>query len=291
MRGIYFPDFSQFGAVFLNNRGKIMEIKIYENQICPFDISLLDEDKYTFFVLKRIIKGECRLTFTDNEKLIICHSAYPYPIWVWLSKETGEQELERCYLLLKEHFFLKGFYRINTTYQIAEYLIERCKKDGINVKIDINMLSYTCPTPIPPKKKADGFAKTATYEDLEVVLSLIKKMNYDVGEIPSEEVVREKALQLIENQAVFLWIDKYPVAICAYRKLEETACINHVYTEKEVRRKGYCSNLVYYLSEKLKNMGLLPSLYTDGDYKASNQCYQQIGYILEGDLCTIDKEE
>jgi len=28
-------------------------------------------------------------------------------------------------------------------------------------------------------------------------------------------------------------------------------------------------------------------LYTDADYVASNKCYEKIGYILRGKLCTI----
>jgi predicted GNAT family acetyltransferase len=28
-------------------------------------------------------------------------------------------------------------------------------------------------------------------------------------------------------------------------------------------------------------------LYTDADYKASNACYEKIGYELKGKLCTI----
>ena len=28
-------------------------------------------------------------------------------------------------------------------------------------------------------------------------------------------------------------------------------------------------------------------LYTDADYAASNACYEKIGYVLRGKLCTI----
>ena len=33
--------------------------------------------------------------------------------------------------------------------------------------------------------------------------------------------------------------------------------------------------------------GYVPMLYTDADYVASNACYEKIGYILRGKLCTI----
>ena len=28
-------------------------------------------------------------------------------------------------------------------------------------------------------------------------------------------------------------------------------------------------------------------MYTDADYQASNACYEKIGYILRGKLCTV----
>ena len=46
------------------------------------DLKLLDNDKYTFFVLRRIIGNECRLLITDHEKLIICYSGEPFPVCV-----------------------------------------------------------------------------------------------------------------------------------------------------------------------------------------------------------------
>lgn len=44
------------------------------------DYKLLDHDKYTFFVLKRILGGECAIKLSDHEKLIFCFSGEPYPV-------------------------------------------------------------------------------------------------------------------------------------------------------------------------------------------------------------------
>jgi predicted GNAT family acetyltransferase len=38
---------------------------------------------------------------------------------------------------------------------------------------------------------------------------------------------------------------------------------------------------------KVKEAGYVPMLYTDTDYVASNACYEKIGYVLCGKLCTI----
>jgi predicted GNAT family acetyltransferase len=65
------------------------------------------------------------------------------------------------------------------------------------------------------------------------------------------------------------------------------ASIGLVYTRDEYRRKHYAEHLVYQVSEIVSDLGYLPMLYTDADYVASNACYEKIGYILRGKLCTI----
>jgi len=41
------------------------------------------------------------------------------------------------------------------------------------------------------------------------------------------------------------------------------------------------------VTKMAEDEGSLPMLYTDADYIASNACYEKIGYILRGKLCTI----
>ena len=44
------------------------------------DYKLLESDKYTFFVLRRIMDGPCKLLLSDHERLIICFSTEPFPL-------------------------------------------------------------------------------------------------------------------------------------------------------------------------------------------------------------------
>ena len=69
------------------------------------------------------------------------------------------------------------------------------------------------------------------------------------------------------------------------------ASIGLVYTRKDERRKHYAEHLVYQVTEIVKNEGYIPMLYTDADYVASNACYEKIGYVLRGKLCTLGMEE
>lgn len=45
--------------------------------------------------------------------------------------------------------------------------------------------------------------------------------------------------------------------------------------------------MVYQVTRRVSEMGYMPMLYTNADYRASNACYEKIGYTLRGKLCTV----
>ena len=93
----------------------------------------------------------------------------------------------------------------------------------------------------------------------------------------------------IKTGSLYTWKngDGKIVASCNWHPVQEMASIGLVYTLKEFRRKHYAEHLVYEVTKIVQDSGYLPMLYTDADYVASNKCYEKIGYILRGKLCTI----
>lgn len=77
------------------------------------------------------------------------------------------------------------------------------------------------------------------------------------------------------------------MAVCNFRPNGDLAGVGLVYTREEYRRKHYAENLVYQVTQMAKDAGYMPMLYTDADYAASNACYEKIGYVLRGKLCTV----
>jgi hypothetical protein len=75
-----------------------------DNYVDERDYRLLENDKYTFFVLNKIMGGECRVLLTDHERLIICRSNNPFPVWIWTSDDASEEDMERAYQDLKNRF-------------------------------------------------------------------------------------------------------------------------------------------------------------------------------------------
>ena len=77
------------------------------------DFRILENDKYTFFVLRRIISGKCGLLLTDHERLIICFTCEPFPVWIWTPDDATATEMEKAYQTASEHSLLNGKYHFN----------------------------------------------------------------------------------------------------------------------------------------------------------------------------------
>ena len=254
------------------------------------DLKLLDNDRYTFFVLRRIMGSDCELFITDHEKIIICYSSEPFPVWIWTRDNASETEMEDAYLKAYDNGLLDGKHKFNLKYDLAQYFIKRAKKDGISLKILINMYAYDNPDPIAPSDKCDGKLYKCDKKDVEELVRFLEVFHKEIGiDQKDTEGYRKDAQAFIDPGRMFFWKDESGnnVASCKYAPDGDMASINLVYTREEYRRKHYAENLVYQVTMIAKNEGYMPMLYTDADYVASNACYEKIGYVLRGKLCTI----
>ena len=254
------------------------------------DRALLDKDRYTFFVLRRIIEGDCTLLLSDHEKGIICYSGPPYPVWIWTSDDILTEKMEKIYRLIEEHGLLDGNCHFNLKYGAAQYLIQRAAADGKQLSIQMNMLAYDCMDPIKPKKTADGGIHRCVPEDLEALTEFYAQFHKEIGiDEKGYDAYRADAQADIDTGNMFLWrnAQNKNVACCKYRPNGALASIGLVFTQPEYRRMHYAANLVYQVTAIIKAAGFIPMLYTDADYTASNACYEKIGYVPRGKLCTI----
>lgn len=254
------------------------------------DYSLLAQDKYTFSVLSRIIDTECRIRLTDHEKLIICFTGQPFPIWIWTPNDSSGEDFERAYQIAKENSLIDGEHHINLKYELAEYFIKRAVEDAVNLSITTNLFAYDCPSSIAPASVVDGELHKCTEDDIDVLVDFFE-MFHDAVEIDkqSREEYRKSAEICVNAGMIYLWKNAEGefVASCNWHPAHDMASIGMVYTREEYRRKHYAEHLVYEVTEIARKAGYLPMLYTDADYAASNACYEKIGYVLRGKLCTI----
>jgi len=265
-----------------------MKLKRYENAIPDIDSTLLCGDEYTFSVLSRIISGKCVLTVTDGERFIVCHSAPPYPVWVWTPNDATAEEMEAVYQVLREDFDLEKN-DFNMKHALADFLIKRAEEDNISLSVTMNMLAYSCEQTVAPKRRPSGKMRAAEEGDLETATDLLAAFHRELNMEPSDrESCRQKARELIAAKRLFLWVDGgEAVACCSYREADGKGSVGTVYTKAECRRRGYAAELVCEVTEMILGMGKTPVLYTDGDYAASNAAYASIGYQIRGSLCTL----
>lgn len=260
------------------------------------DFDLLQQDKYTFNVLARILRGECDLIVTDHEKLIICHSdtKQGYPVWVWTPDSCGEADLERAWEEVNACRSVKDGYKYNLKYELADYFMRRAAETGTEMETVTNLFAYDCPEIIAPENKADGMLHCITDNETEEAVAHRMKFHEMIGEpVGDREKCEAQVRELIEQGSYFFWLngEGNPVGSCGYRISGDVACVNAVLTLPEYRRRHYAQNMVYALTKLLVERGFTPMLYTDADYAASNACYQKIGYVRRGGLCTIRKKK
>ena len=120
------------------------------------DFKLLEQDRFTFFVLKRVLALPCELILSDHERLIICLSSNPFPVWIWTADDATPQEMEKAYQLMKEKGYLDGSHTFNMKYELAEFFIKKTAEESSasphlpKLSIKKNMFAYDNPKPLQP---------------------------------------------------------------------------------------------------------------------------------------------
>lgn len=254
------------------------------------DLKLLESDKYTFAMLRRILNDSCRLTMTDHKRLIICHSSNPFPVWIWTPDDASSEEKERAWDAVMQACPITDGYRYNLKYDLAEFFLSRAREQGMDAAIAMNMFAYECPKPLAPENEAAGHIHLCTWEDLDEAAEIIKAFHGEIAiDKGDDDNYLISAKELIKDNRLFFWKDNFnqTVASCSYTPNGDFASVGSVYTLPAYRRMHYAENLVYQVTEILAGMGAIPILYANADYEASNACYEKIGFVLRGKLCTI----
>ena len=253
------------------------------------DEQLLAQDPYTFATMRRILREPCDLVLTDHRHLILCHSAQPYPVWLWTPDGLSAEDMRRAWELAAQVRPLHSGFRYNIKHDLAECFIAAAQAQGDALKIATQLYAYDCPAPIAPEDPVQGQLHVCTEADLEEVADLLRRFHDDISMNPMDTSRSlAKATEHIQDRGFFLWkVDGETVSCCSRRRNGDMATIASVYTLPAFRRRHYAQQLVYQVTRMIVDQGLTPMLYADADYEASNACYVKIGYVLRGRLCTI----
>lgn len=267
------------------------ELIHYQDQSDSEDCALLRDDLITYFVLASILRSSCTDIYTNHESVIVCYSCPPFPVWVWCKDIGNDGDIRTIAECLKAAFPLeKGF-----SYNIGNELLHRLQTlDSYfhSAGTKMNLLSYRLDQIRKLDRLCDGGVALADREDLALLTKLWHDACLEMEGYDHEEArCRNRVLSHMAQSALFTWRNDAGeiVAITAKAVMGEYGKIAVVYTLPQHRRKGYAINLIYAVTQALLQEGLVPVLYTDGDYPASNACYQKIGYQQVGSLCTVSR--
>ena len=265
-----------------------MSVRYLRNEPLHYNEALLENDRYTFSVLQRILKMNCQLTMTDDESFIICLSAKGYPVWVWTADDIAEEKMEEVLEITLKELPPEEFH-YNIKYEAAEYFMSHAE----DVRLLMNMMTYECLETTAPTPHAAGQAVPCEEKDLDLLVDWLLAFQEEIGidKRPAEEH-REGLKEKIGLKALYFWVDAAgkPVCLCGFRPTPDgLSSLGPVFTPPEERRKHYAENLVYAVTEEVLGRGLTPILYTNADYEASNACYKKVGFKLKGTLCTIGR--
>ena len=254
------------------------------------DFELLSGDRYTFAVLDRILREKCDLVLSDHRDLILCHSEASRPVWIWTPDNCPDAVKDSAWDLVETYRPLQEGYRFNIKYELADHFMKKAEQAGRKLRYDMQLFVYDCPSPVLPDRQADGRLHGCTPEDTEEAADMITLFYTEIGEeIPDREYRVKRAREHIEKNEFFFWKNAAgeTVACCSYRINQGLASLGSVLTVPGHRRQHYAQTLVYQVTRLVADMGYMPMLFTDANYPASNACYEKIGYVLRGKLCTL----
>lgn len=255
------------------------------------DTKLLLDDAVTFSVLISILQNECTDIYTNHESLIICHSLSPFPVWVWCKDIDNIEDIMQIAACLKEAFPLEKDYTYNLSYEIWNRL-KQVDDYFEQSKIKMNLLSYQLNTMKEINVPCDGTITPARTEDLEYLTILWHDLCLEMeGTEHDADYCRKRVLAHLADGTLYTWrnAEDKITALTSNGITYGYGKISSVYTLPQYRRKGYAINLVAKVTERILEEKLIPILYTNADYKASNECYKKIGYEEVGSLCTVCK--
>lgn len=264
----------------------------YKNQTRPeLAALLLEEDAITFSVLRQILMSECADIVTDGASWIVCHSASPYPVWVWCRDAENGDAVRRIARCLKTQFPLEQGFVVILGQELHQHLTAEDAYFAA-AREKMGLLSYRLDTLAPKPPKCEGQMRLVADEELEDLIPHWIAMRV---EMEGRRITPEKAMatmtRIAGERGLYAWCDAggQIVAVCARLDQAPYGKISSVYTLPEHRRKGYCQNLIHSVTKQMLCEGRIPILYTDAAYAASNACYQKIGYRQIGRLTSMER--
>lgn len=266
-------------------------LKHYQNQSYPELAELMREEAITYSVLMKILRDPCQDILTDGQNAVICCSNSPFPVWCWCRNPKDPAVVMEIAHGLKVQLPLHTVRACIMPSALADQLKEA---DGYfrDTKPGMGLLSYRLDKISKVDHSCEGSMGLVQEDEISGLIDVWHDMHMEMeGMDQSREHCRETMHRMVTEGILFAWRNGGGkiVALTGRGNQGQYSKITSVYTLPQYRRMGYAINLVHSVTETILEDGLIPILYTDAGYSASNACYQKIGYRQVGSLVSICK--
>ena len=245
----------------------------------------------TYSVLYSILHRNCEHIFTNNSSIIICHSNPPYPVWVWCKDPSNLEDIVSISNILSKYFSISKGYNVIISDKTLSAL-SNVNREFSEFTIKMELFSYRLDNIKDIEYNYNGSISLAKLEEVDELASIwhdacleMELIDFDI------EFCKKEVIEKIKNNSLFcLKLGNGEIAALTGKDtVGEYSKISTVYTLPHLRRNGYAINLVHFVTKTILEDNLIPILYTDGNYNASNECYKKIGYYQVGRLLNIQK--
>ncbi len=247
------------------------------------------KDKYKFYIALKILEDKNAYIYSNEKDFAIMQMNEKMPIWIWTKDNIDSNCVQE---IIKT---LTLYYDVHSKITCKKEFYDLLLKNNINIneQASFEMGTLFCEKTTKPKN-VTGTMELAKTTDLDILSKYwyddyieMESDNYSLEQAKNDmkNMINEGNFYILKNQNGKI------VSMARYNCIGDVASINKVYTPKEERRKGYCSNLIYNLSNMLLSKGIIPMLYTDYNYIPSNKSYMNVGYVKAGVLVSFYLKE
>ena len=238
------------------------------------------QDKCKYALLYQIVGStECEY-YTDNENYFMARSDKQHAIWIWSKEDLNKNAFNDLKNAIEKFLICDETIKFTCSQELYYAL----KEDDFKYLTDdyFEMGTYLC-TQTKKPISVNGNFRLAKNEEIEL---LSKYHKDEMSEIEKIQITMEQSQKDIEvlmyspNKDLYVWEDESKKIVCmaAININEQFARINYVYTPKDERCKNYAKNLICSLTQIALDKNMLPVLYTNYNYPASNKAYMSVGY-------------
>lgn len=250
-----------------------------------FESSAYKKDKYKFSLVSQNLTSKDVLLYSDEENYLLCRGAENLPTWVWTKDNLPKEKVAEVEQAMEYYLTGKEKDKFTCKKELYESLLERNFK-YLNKDVYFEMGFLYCEEVKKPRE-TDGYMDKPHLDELDLLADYWYQSVLEMGlEVKTKEEAYEEMKEMVNSDTFHVWRNSEGKLVCMvdYKKTGELVKLSHVYTPPFERRKGYAANLVHDLTKYLLDLGLVPLLYTDYHYPASNKAYQNAGYVADGVL-------